>query len=172
MARLMYFFLEDNKQFPKVTYELYTYGEPRVGNKYFADFMNRQSITTARVVARKDIFPHLPPTSVIGSKLLGDFYVHPQTEYWINDEKNAQFCKRTVYEDPKCSMSIGPSYSVLDHTVYFDTNMGSVLGQPLLFAYLPFSLLNPVDHLPPLPKPIEHLIGGIASGVISAISLG
>lgn len=52
MARLMYFFLEDNKQFPFVAYELFTYGEPRVGNKYFAEFMNRQPIVTARAVAR------------------------------------------------------------------------------------------------------------------------
>lgn len=52
MARLTYFFFSDNKQFPTVTYELYTYGEPRVGNKYFADFINSQSIKTARVVAR------------------------------------------------------------------------------------------------------------------------
>lgn len=52
IARLTYFFLEDTKQFPNVAYELYTYGEPRVGNKYFADYMNRQSITTARIVAR------------------------------------------------------------------------------------------------------------------------
>lgn len=52
MASLAYFFLKTKKQFPKVTYELYTYGEPRVGNKYFAKFMNSQSITTGRVVAR------------------------------------------------------------------------------------------------------------------------
>ncbi len=51
MARVMYFFLEVNKQL-NVKYELYTYGELRVGNKHFADFMNRQGITTARVVAR------------------------------------------------------------------------------------------------------------------------
>lgn len=52
MARLAYFFLKDTNQFPTVTYELYTYGEPRVGNKPFAELMNSQPITTARVVAR------------------------------------------------------------------------------------------------------------------------
>lgn len=52
MARLMYFFLEYTKQFPEVTYELYTYGEPRVGNERFAEFMNSQPISTARVVTR------------------------------------------------------------------------------------------------------------------------
>lgn len=67
-------------------------------------------------------------------------------------------------------MSMGPVYSVIDHLVYFDTNLGSVLGQPLVFAYLPFCILNPVDVLPPLPKPIEKLIGGIAGGVIGAVA--
>lgn len=52
MARVTYFFLEDTKRFPKTKYELYTYGEPRVGNYAFADFMNNQNIVSARVVAR------------------------------------------------------------------------------------------------------------------------
>ncbi|XP_037038648.1 lipase-like [Bradysia coprophila] len=169
MARLIYFFLEDCKQFPEVTYELYTYGEPRVGNRYFADFMNSRSITTARVVARADLVPHFPPTSIVGLNILGDYYIQPQTEFWINGEKGQKFCCQTVYEDPECGMSMGPAYSVLDHGVYFDTNLGSILGQPLLFAHLPLNLLNPVDVLPPLPKPIENLIGGLASGVVGAL---
>lgn len=170
MARIMYFFLEDNKQFPNVEYELYTYGEPRVGNKHFANFINQQRITTARVVARADIFPHTPPTSILGTKLLGDYYVHPQTEFWIDGIENQAFCSRNVTEDSTCSMSMGPLYSVVDHLIYFDVNTGSVLGQPLVFAYLPFWLLNPVDVLPPLPKPIENLIGGVASGLLGAVS--
>lgn len=170
MARLTYFFMEENKQFPKVQYELYTYGEPRVGNKHFADFMNTRCITTARVVARADLVPHYPPTSILGTKLLGDYYIHPQTEFWINGKENQKFCRRTFYEDPQCSMSMGPGYSVIDHGVYFDTNIGSMLGQPLIFAHLPFGLLNPVDVLPPLPKPIEHLIGGLTGGAISLVA--
>lgn len=52
MARITQFLLLYLDQFPGCTYELYTYGEPRVGNKAFADFMNNQTITTARTVAR------------------------------------------------------------------------------------------------------------------------
>lgn len=52
MARLTTFFILFLKQFPGKKLELYTYGEPRVGNKGFADFMNAQSITTARITAR------------------------------------------------------------------------------------------------------------------------
>lgn len=66
-------------------------------------------------------------------------------------------------------MSLGPVYSVPDHVVYFDTNLGNVLGQPLIYAYLPFTLLNPVDVLPPLPKPIENLIGGVAGKLVGSL---
>lgn len=54
MARITQYFFILLKQFPNATYEVYTYGEPRVGNKYFADFINYQNQTqkTARVVAR------------------------------------------------------------------------------------------------------------------------
>ncbi len=52
MSRLTTFFILYLKQFPGTQLELYTYGEPRSGNKGFADFMNAQNITTARVTAR------------------------------------------------------------------------------------------------------------------------
>ncbi len=105
----------------------------------------------------------------MATKLI-DYYVHPQTEFWINGEKNQKYCQQTVYEDPKCSMSMGPVYSVLDHLFYFDTNVASVLGQPLQLISLPLKLLNPVDALPPLPKPIDNLIGGLAAGLTGVLS--
>lgn len=52
MASLTYYFITYRQLFPNATFEVYTYGEPRVGNKYFADFMNCQRMVTARVVAR------------------------------------------------------------------------------------------------------------------------
>lgn len=59
MARLFTFFLLQLKQFPGAVYELYTCGELRVVNKHFADFMNSQPITTARVVAGYERFIYL-----------------------------------------------------------------------------------------------------------------
>ncbi len=50
MARVFQFILIALDQFPGVKYECYTYGEPRSGNPAFAEFMNAQSIVTARVV--------------------------------------------------------------------------------------------------------------------------
>lgn len=52
MARLTFFFLKDRNQFNNATYELYTFGEFRVGNKPFAEFMNSQNMTSARIVNR------------------------------------------------------------------------------------------------------------------------
>ncbi len=52
MARLTCFFLNDRKQFVNATYELYTFGEFRVGNKPFAEYMNSLNMTTARIVNR------------------------------------------------------------------------------------------------------------------------
>lgn len=52
MARVTQYYFTILKQFPSAALEVYTYGEPRVGNKYFADFINEQKIVTARAVAR------------------------------------------------------------------------------------------------------------------------
>lgn len=50
MARLTAFFIKRNFQFTGTTIELYTYGEPRVGNRAFADYFNNWDIISARCV--------------------------------------------------------------------------------------------------------------------------
>lgn len=52
LARITTFLILYLEQFPETKLEVYTYGEVRVGNKGFVDFMNAQNMTTARVVAR------------------------------------------------------------------------------------------------------------------------
>ncbi len=52
LARITTFLILHLEQFPGQKLELYTYGEVRVGNKNFVDYMNAQNITTARVVSR------------------------------------------------------------------------------------------------------------------------
>lgn len=52
IARLTCFFLNDLKQFPGAAYELYTFGEFRVGNIPFAEYMNSLHMTSVRVVHR------------------------------------------------------------------------------------------------------------------------
>lgn len=69
-------------------------------------------------------------------------------------------------------MSMGPSYTVVDHLVYFDVNLAKTLGQPMVAAELPFGLLNPVKDLPPLPKPVEKAVGGVTGEAVDVISPG
>lgn len=67
-------------------------------------------------------------------------------------------------------MSMGPLYTFVDHLVYFDTNLGTVFGQSAQWAALPFGILNPVDCLPPLPKPIDNLVGGVVAGAVGGLA--
>lgn len=52
IARCTCFFLNDRNQFPGAAYELYTFGEFRVGNIPFAEYMNSLNMTSVRVVHR------------------------------------------------------------------------------------------------------------------------
>lgn len=183
MTRISQYFLHSLNQFAGVKIEAYTFGELRCGNKAFADYMNTLTDVTARVVARynnrftkncvcyslhffqsfrADIAPHIPPTSVLSLNLLGDDYLHVQTEFYIDGEHGQRFCNQTVYEDRTCSMSLGPVYSALDHVTYFDVDiLVCVASNPLAFTSLPLGLFEPTKILPPLPKPISDLTSGI-----------
>ncbi|XP_037050915.1 lipase-like [Bradysia coprophila] len=169
IARMTCFFLNDRKQFPGAAYELYTFGEFRVGNIPFAEYMNSLLMTSVRVVHRADIIPHLPPVNVLGLPLLWDHYVHCQTEYWIHGEEAQRFCNQNTYEDPTCSISIGPAYTLVDHLTYFDVSIGSAFAQPLQLATIGFKIL-PVELIaPPLPKYIENPLGAILEDIVGII---
>eukprot|EP00162_Nutomonas_longa_P021708 comp4677_c0_seq2/m.3466 comp4677_c0_seq2/g.3466 ORF comp4677_c0_seq2/g.3466 comp4677_c0_seq2/m.3466 type:complete len:179 (-) comp4677_c0_seq2:2-538(-) len=95
---------------------VYTYGEPRVGNKPFADLVNKY-VNVWRFVNMRDIVPHLPFVDGMG------FY-HETTEIWIDLDKNLVTCSSTDGEDPKCSDSLYNHYSAYDHTHYFGPYTG------------------------------------------------
>lgn len=62
MARITQYFFHSTEQFPNTKIEVYTYGEPRNGNKAYVDYMNNLEDMTARVVARyksRNISRHL-----------------------------------------------------------------------------------------------------------------
>jgi len=152
MARLTQFYMLALNQFPGAKYECYTYGEPRSGNQAFVNYMNSQTIKTARVVNNADIVPHVPPTSLLGTNLLGDYYIHCQPEYWYIDENNQRFCNTTFNEDPTCSDSLGPAYSIADHVTYLNVDYNPcTFGQPAPWAAIPLSIFQPVGTIPPLP---------------------
>lgn len=96
--------------------------------------------------------------------MLGGYYVHPQTEFWINGKNDQKFCNESVYEDPTCSSSIGPAYSIFDHGLYFDADYATcILGQPGEILAIPDSILQPVGTIPPLPQPISDFLGAAAN---------
>jgi hypothetical protein len=170
MARLTQFYLLALNQFPGADYECYTYGEPRSGNRAFADFMNKQTIKTARVVNNGDIVAHVAPTSLFFTKMLGDYYVHCQPEYWYVDENNQRFCNTSVYEDPTCSDSMGPDYAVTDHSMYLGVDFAPCLfGQPAPWAAIPFNIFQPVGTIPPLPGFMSKFSAAAGNFVMSAL---
>lgn len=171
-ARLTLFFFLQLKQFVNAVYELYTYGEPRVGNKQFVDFFNSQNIVSARSVNkyvntepeknaklyimfdfsinRADIIPHFPPTSLLDTSLLYDYYIQTHAEFWIKSDTQQRFCNQSFYEDPTCSDSVGPNYNLADHFGYFGLNYTMCMS-PDLLSGLPFNTTNPGD-IPSLPQ--------------------
>lgn len=80
--------------------QLYTYGQPRVGNQPFADYLAQQIPSLYRVVHYADLFTHLPPLTMID-------YRHGGTQIWY-DEPMAKYQVCTA-EDPKCMDSLPES---------------------------------------------------------------
>ncbi|KAJ4468246.1 Alpha/Beta hydrolase protein [Lentinula aciculospora] len=103
------------QRFPQCRIRTYSYGAPRIGNKPFANFVNKSLAENAfRVVHTHDGVPTMIPQS------LG--YHHHGIEYWQNSEpptvENVIKCEDQG-EDPNCSLSI-PSGGVNDaHLTYF-----------------------------------------------------
>ncbi|KAJ2068354.1 hypothetical protein GGI08_000911 [Coemansia sp. S2] len=112
-ARASFFVADLTLKYPNITsrMELYTYGQPKCGNKAFAQYMDNLGIPTFREVNRGDIVPHLP----------SDYtrYVHFGNEVWFTFSGKTVLCKSGKYSS--CSASLSPlSYSFSDHTTYKD----------------------------------------------------
>ncbi|KAM0283415.1 hypothetical protein ACHAQH_002538 [Verticillium albo-atrum] len=111
---------------------LYTYGSPRVGNDYFANFVSAQAGAEYRVTHAADPVPRLPPI------ILG--YRHTSVEYWLQGGAS-DFVDYTVSDIRVCegiaSISCNGGILGLDidaHTYYLqDTsacNPKSITRQP------------------------------------------
>lgn len=115
--------------------------------------------------------PHVAPTSLTGTTILGDYYVHCQPEYWYVSEDNQRFCATSVYEDPTCSDSLGPIYSILDHATYMGVSYATcIAGQPAPWSAIPLSIFQPVGVIPPLPKFMSNFLAGAANFAIHTLS--
>uniref|UniRef100_A0A914Y461 Fungal lipase-like domain-containing protein n=1 Tax=Panagrolaimus superbus TaxID=310955 RepID=A0A914Y461_9BILA len=96
---------------------LFTFGQPRIGDKTFADAFNAMEIKTFRIVHNRDIIPHLPP-------LNDSLYYHHRQEVWYNNDMglNDEYtvCSYENGEDPACSDSINATtLNINDHKYYF-----------------------------------------------------
>jgi hypothetical protein len=166
MASLTLFYVSSLNQFPNVSYSLYTFGQLRTGNKAFVDYMNNLKIPMARVVSRADIIPHTFPVSFFKIPLYGDYYLHHQNEYWdvsTLDSSLARYCNTSVYEDPSCSNSQGPAYSLPDHLMYLGVNYFTCAAANIYsFAQIP-DLFDP-DNYPLPPLPVSYFVNNYFPG--------
>ncbi|KAG5471469.1 hypothetical protein LSCM1_01558 [Leishmania martiniquensis] len=93
--------------------ELYTFGEPRVGNHAFSTWSKSVLMRQRqyRVTHGRDPVPHLPP------QLFG--YLHVPQEVWYpKEDSTIHLCQETDDdEDPNCSNSVY-AVSVPDHLLY------------------------------------------------------
>ena len=79
---------------------VYTYGQPRVGNKHFASFVDINIPQIYRVVNYKDCVPHLPPN------MMG--FRHCGQEIWYHPKGMREFTPCSP-ENDMCSNSIDNS---------------------------------------------------------------
>ncbi|KAG9303560.1 hypothetical protein G9A89_018456 [Geosiphon pyriformis] len=81
-------------------YFVYTYGQPRIGNTEFANYVDSK-ILMSRIIHTVDLVPHIPP------RLFG--YQHSSGEIWIQSDANDMNCcvlKCDGQENKECSNSI------------------------------------------------------------------
>lgn len=100
--------------------ELYTYGQPRVGNFVFAKWLSQQPIGSSRVVHHNDPVPHLAPGAL-------SLYAHHQNEMWIRGKDSLATirCRNDTLEDAGCSHSVPlGQLDAEDHTSYFQITVG------------------------------------------------
>jgi hypothetical protein len=79
-----------------INVEVYDFGQPRVGNEMYADFVNTQILSHWRFVHNKDTVPHVPPSE-------GMDYLHSCREIFEDVNGNLKKCSEINCEDPTCS---------------------------------------------------------------------
>jgi len=93
---------------PALTVKIVTFGEPRVGNQAWADYLNGYSLT--RITHDYDPIPIVP------GRFLG--FVHPDGEIHIEDNNAWMACAGEDNTDPQCSTGAVPNIfesDIIDH---------------------------------------------------------
>ncbi|KAG2216840.1 hypothetical protein INT45_009466 [Circinella minor] len=99
--------------------QVFTQGQPRVGNLKFAKYALSTNISINRLTNKRDLFPHLPSSPP---------YFHVGKEYWITGDiaGTIRVCPNGL-ESPYCGNSIFPFTNFLDHYYYLGINVGLCL---------------------------------------------
>ena len=110
--------------------KVYTFGQPRIGNKYLEEKLTQNVKECYRIVHNADIVSQLPPcisTNGLKGECLFDgilpYYPYHsiQEVFYSQDMKNYELCS---LENPLCSRKFGPWWSGSDHVEYFGINVG------------------------------------------------
>jgi hypothetical protein len=75
--------------------EVYNYGQPRIGNNKYAEFVNEIFETVYRFTHDRDMVPHIPPRDV--------GYLHSCREIFEDKIGNLRECSSAECEDPECA---------------------------------------------------------------------
>lgn len=95
---------------------VYTFGQPRIGDANYANFINTK-INLWRIVHNRDIVPHIPFTN-------GLDYYHSCGEVFEDEYNYIHICSKTDCEDITCSQQYQiKNTNVKDHMIYLGHNM-------------------------------------------------
>jgi len=94
---------------------VYNFGQPRIGDANFANFVNKIQPNLWRFTHNKDVVPHLPPTE-------GFDFMHSCAEIFENKNGQIDICEEC--EDPACCAQYSlKDTNTDDHSIY--------LGHPM-----------------------------------------
>ncbi|KAG9284939.1 hypothetical protein G9A89_006317 [Geosiphon pyriformis] len=134
------FYLLKSRQ--DISLQLFTYGQPRIGNRQFARALNTAMFLKIRVTYKNDIVVNLPNYESISQK---EKYLHPVMEYWIASDNcecmnDALADDEIVYqchgggkyysdgdfldESEECSRGAKPFQFLLNNGPYFGIKIG------------------------------------------------
>jgi len=96
---------------------VYNYGQPRIGNKEYAEFVNNVPIDMWRFTHYKDMIPHVPP-------ITGLHYYHSCREVYEDENNNLRICSDTDGEDETCADQFALYQTdTTDHHTYLEHDL-------------------------------------------------
>ena len=92
--------------------KVYDFGQPRVGDKHYANFVNTVITEYYRTTHNKDTVPHVPPINVFG-------YYHSCREVFEDETGNLTECSESNCEDTKCANQYKLKNTNTDDHLYY-----------------------------------------------------